>query len=131
MSILDNLKRTEVAVYVSNFKKGDLGRKIGDAAVAAIMNGLKSKEWQQYMALFCDTPAELERLTVPKDGEDDYLPQMRAYIVANAVCAGETGTRTSNKVDSRIEPIPDADVTAELADLAQLKTDVGFSIPQF
>ena len=99
MSIIHNLRKTQVAVYVDNFKGGDLGRRIGKAAVEAIMNGIGKPEWEKYMALFCDTKEELERLTVPKPSdEENYMPQMRAYIVANAVCAADTNTFTANRV---------------------------------
>jgi hypothetical protein len=128
MSIIDNLKRTEVAVYVDNFKGGDLGRRIGNAAVKAIMKGFGSTEWKKYMALFCDTPEELERLTVEKETDPNYMPQMRAYIVSNAVCAGDTGTRTANKVDGTdIEPAAGAAAAADVGNPAAVRD---FDIPQ-
>lgn len=131
MSIYDNLRRTEVAVSMSKFKKTRLGTQLGNAATAAITNGPKSDEWKQYMALFCDTPEELERLTMPKPGEDNYLPRMRAYIVANAVCASDTGTVTANGVDERIDEQLSAAAPEEVGDPAALRAELGFEIPKY
>lgn len=134
MPILDNLKRTHIAVALDNFRNPDaepsLGKRIGEAAVAAIMKGIESDEWKLYMSLFCDTREELQRLTVPDPAnEEDYMPQMRAYMVANAVCFSETFTQTANGVDRNVEPIPGIPVTANVADPAALRGQLTFSIP--
>lgn len=124
MSIINNLRKTQVAVYVDNFKGGTLGRRIGNAAVTAIMKGIGTPEWEKYMALFCDSKEELERLTVPKPSDEEtYMPQMRAYIVANAVCAGETGTATANKVDDNIEPAAGSIAENTVPDPTQIRDD--------
>ena len=134
MSILENLKRTQVAVTIDNFKKAtdpSLGTRIGRAAVAAIMNGIGSDEWKRYMALFCDTREQLQRLTVEDtDNEEDYMPQMRAYMVANAVCFSETFTQTANGVGRSVEPIPGVPLLAETPEPADLRAQLTFSIPQ-
>lgn len=134
MSILDNLKRTEVAVAVDSFKKASnpsLGRRIAEAGVAAIMNGMDSDEWKKYMALFCDTREELQHLTVVDPVHDpDYMPQMRAYMVANAICASDTGTQTANRVTEDVEPVPGVALAADTADPAELRAQLTFSIPQ-
>jgi hypothetical protein len=105
MSILNNLEKVHAAVVVDNFKgkpKGALGEKLGVLAVKAITGGIKSAEWKSYMSLFADNAAQLNLLTVPTDGEDSWLPQSRAYIVSNAVCAAGTNTQTGNRVDTRM-----------------------------
>ena len=133
MSILNNLKRTEAAVVLDTFKNAtepSLGTRIGTAAVAAIMKGIDSDEWKRYMALFCDTREELQRLTVVDPDEEDYMPQMRAYMVSNAVCFSETRTATSNGVDSNVEPIAGVPVAADVAEPADLRAQLTFSIPQ-
>ncbi len=129
------MKRSEVAVIVSKFKKTGLGTQIGNAAVEAITAGPGSKEWKRYMALFCDTPEELERLTKPKAGEDSYLRKARAYIVANAICASETGTVTANAVDERIDANLTAALSPEEAEAIgnpqTLRDELGFEITRF
>ena len=80
-----------------------LSRRISDAAVAAVTNGIKSEEWRQYMSLFADNAQQLERLTVPQEGEPEYFRLMRAYIVSNAVCDAGTNAHTANKIDGRID----------------------------
>jgi hypothetical protein len=99
MSIFKNLEKVHAAVVVNNVKgKGQLGAQIGALAVKAIMGGIKSPDWNAYMSLFADNADQLKLLTVETVGEEDWLAQQRAYIVSNAVCAGETGTFTSSRV---------------------------------
>lgn len=134
MSILGNLKRTHIAVALDKYKnpaaRPSLGERIGEKAVEAIMNGIGTKEWERYMALFCDTREELQRLTVPDPENDgDYMPQMRAYIVANAVCFSETFTQTANGVRSDVEPIPGVPVGDDVGEPAALREQLTFSIP--
>jgi hypothetical protein len=103
--IMDNLRKVHAAVAIDNaLGSGKLGEDIGRLAVAAITGGIKSPAWRTYMTLFADNPAQLERLTVdpPPAGEKDYLPQLRAYVVSNAVCAADTGTFVADRVDDRI-----------------------------
>jgi hypothetical protein len=130
MSIYDNLQRTHIAVALDKHKKlsnPSLGTRIGEKAVDAIMNGIGSKEWVRYMALFCDTREELQRLTVPDpDNDGNYMPQMRAYIVANAVCFSETFTQTANGVNRDVEPLPNTPVEEGVADPAAVRP---FTIP--
>lgn len=108
MNIIENLELVHFAVVrdkvVPNAqgKKGELGGAIGKLAVAAITGGIKSDEWKTYMSLFADNAAQLTLLTVPKDGEESYLPQARAYIVSNAVCAASTDTFTVARVDTQL-----------------------------
>ena len=134
MSILDNLKRSEVAVYVSKFHKRGLGTLLANAAADAITEGIKSDKWKQYMALFCDTPEELERLTKPKENdpnETNYLKRMRAYILANAICSSDTGTVTANGVDERIDANLSDEAPPDVEDPAVLRAALGFDIPKF
>lgn len=105
-SIMDNLRKAHAAVAVDNaVGSGKLGTDIGRLAVEAITGGIKSAAWKTYMSLFADNPAQLERLTLdpPPASEKDYLPQLRAYIVSNAVCAADTGTFVADRVDDRID----------------------------
>jgi hypothetical protein len=116
VSIFKNLEQVHAAVVVDNFKGNPptLGRRIGNAAIAAIKGGMESPAWKDYMALFASNATELERLTVEKQGERDYLPQFRAYIVSNAVCDAATTTFTSNKVDPVIDDgFTEADMTPD------------------
>lgn len=105
-NIMKNLQKVHAAVVVDSAREGggQLAKDIGALAIAAIEGGIKSPAWEAYMRLFAVNQEQLQRLTVtpvPAD-EKEYLPQLRAYIVANAVCAGSTGTRTGDRVDGRI-----------------------------
>jgi len=105
MSILKNLAKAHAAVVLDNLQGNPptLGKKLGNAAIKAIMKGMDSDEWKSYMALFADNKAQLDRLTVEEAGEDDYLPQFRAYIVSNSVCDAATDTRTGHRVNKDID----------------------------
>jgi hypothetical protein len=105
MSILKNLQKVNAAVVLDNVNGNPptLGKQIGNAAVAAITGGIASPAWKDYMSIFADNAEQLERLTVQKQGEADYLPQLRAYIVSNAVCDATTTTATANRVSNTID----------------------------
>jgi hypothetical protein len=107
MKILKKLEKLHDIVKHDNEHgnpKGALGKKLSDAAVAAITNGIKSPEWVQYMSLFADNDAQLKRLTVPNPQNDpSYLPLMRAYIVSNAVCDVGTNNHTAKNIDERVD----------------------------
>lgn len=114
--IMDNLRKAHAAVAVDNaVGSGKLGTDIGQLAVEAITGGIQSEAWKAYMSLFADNPAQLERLTSdpPPAAEQDYLPQLRAYIVSNAVCAADTGTFVADRVDDRINGAVSDAVDAE------------------
>lgn len=105
-SIMDNLRKAHAAVAIDNaVGSGKLGTDIGKLAVEAITGGITSNAWKTYMSLFADNAEQFARLTVdpPPAGEKDYLPQLRAYIVSNAVCAADTGTFVADRVDDKIE----------------------------
>ena len=131
MSIRRNLERTEAAVAVDSFNGGDLADRISKAAVEAIMKGIGTHEWDKYMALFCDTKEELAQLTVVRRETDhDYMPKMRAYIVANAVCAADTGTETAAGVNESVEPSVGVAAPFGTDDPEALRQELGFSIPE-
>ena len=130
MSIRKNLERTAAAVAVNSFNGGDLADRISEAAVEAIMKGIGTHEWNKYMALFCDTKEELAQLTVVRETDDYYMPKMRAYIVANAVCAADTGTETAAGVNASVEPPAGVGAPAGTDDPEALRQELGFSIPE-
>ena len=112
MSILNNLRRVHAAVVIDNtksqlqdpnLKTGPLATKINQAAVLALTSGMNSQAWEDYMATFAGNETELKRLTEVEDNEKDYLPQLRAYIVSNAICDIGTSAHTSENVDERID----------------------------
>lgn len=106
MSIKDNLLKTQKAVAndIGNGNALELADKLREAAIAAITNGMKSKEWKQYMALFCDNPNELAQLTTVRNTDRNYMPQMRTYIAATAVCLPDTNTDIAGAVSEDVEP---------------------------
>lgn len=116
-SIVENLGKIHIAVVTDKeTKAGELGAAIGELAVRAIMGGLGSAAWRNYMSIFADNAAQLQLLSESTAGEDSYLPHTRAYIVSNAVCAAGTDGNTPANVDTQIgAAVPNApDGTAKI-----------------
>lgn len=66
-------------------------RRLGDLAIKATLDGIKSRAWKVYMEQFTTEPKQLARLL----GEDafiktEYGEECLAYIVANSTCTIET-----------------------------------------
>lgn len=101
-SILERLKRTDAAMKNAAVNV-QLGFKLKQQAINAMMGGIGSPEWKSYMSLFADNVEQLNRLTVPQDNEDSWLAEARAYIVANAICGADSTTQTSVRVDSDLD----------------------------
>ncbi len=126
--IYDNLKKVHAAVALDNAKAGGgkLGEDIGQLAVAAITGGIQSPAWRAYMSLFADNAEQLERLVSdPPPADESYLPQLRAYIVSNAVCAADTGTFVADRVDERVNGA----ATSEAVDAQFIADNRPFDIP--
>lgn len=100
--ILDRLHQTGVAMK-NNAIKDQLGDRLKKAAIEAMMAGIGSDEWKSYMSLFADNAQQLTRLTVRKDGEELWLSEARAYMVANSVCGADSTTQTFLRVDAVID----------------------------
>ncbi len=96
MKISERLVKVQLAVLHNKVNgDGTYGRKVGDAAMKAMMKGLGSEEWKNYMSLFADSSEQLTRLSSTElDGNDEWLPHIRAYIVANGTCAPGTDAKT-------------------------------------
>lgn len=111
MKILEKLANARLAVILDTSQGGHMGFDIGNMAQVAITKGFGSQEWADYMTLFVDTKAQLDRLTTVAAGDDTYFPKGRAYIVANGTCGAETDTFTGKGVDPIIDdgldPTPD------------------------
>lgn len=102
-SIIENIKKVTEAVVADTHKGGNLGFRMRNAAINAMMGGIHSAEWKSYMSLFADNAAQLRRLTVPGEQEPGWLVESRAYIVSNAVCGANTTTRTAQDVREDID----------------------------
>ena len=76
-----------------------VGNTLGDQAVEALLKGAKAPdgtvtaEWKAYMQNFAETDAQLARLNLQDDKQNQ--PSVRkscAYIVSNAICAANSTT---------------------------------------
>jgi hypothetical protein len=106
-TIQNNLKKMHAAVIAQRYLDGEsaLAKALNEAGVAAATGGINSPAWKSYMAVFADNPVQLERLTVekPPKEEPEYLKQLRAYMVSNAICDASTNGHTNNNVGPRID----------------------------
>ena len=78
--------------------------KLSIKSTAAILDGLGSTSWREYMLEFDPTPEELARLMGRDDAFlRDYMPNALAYIVANGTCGTDTTTQLNKNVDPNID----------------------------
>ena len=115
-SIIEKVGEIHIAVVKDKeMGNGELAEALARLAVAAIMDGFGKPAWVKYMSIFADNTDQLKLLTEPQgDPEPDYLARVRAYLVANAVCAAGTNTATTNGISD--------------AQKAQLKTSVNNTV---
>ena len=109
MSIIDNLKKAQKAIDndTVNGTGLELGEQVREAAVEAITNGRDSDEWKKYMALFCDNANELAQLTVVRQTDESWMPLLRTYTPAGALCFPDTNTDLGKGIEAinlNIEP---------------------------
>jgi hypothetical protein len=112
--IMDRLEKTMAAMQNAGTSTA-LGLKLKKAAIAAMMGGRGSDEWKSYMSLFAANEEQLARLTAPITAADpSWLPESRAYMIANAICGGDSTTQTGVKVemdiDDNISDVPDGNI---------------------
>ena len=105
-------KLHDISDSVMNDPTKTKGKVISDLAIAAILSGIGSTAWEDYMKFIVgvdalgkiDSPAQLARLTFKDDKKDqEWIRRSNVYIVSNAVCGTETGARTFLKVDLQID----------------------------
>jgi hypothetical protein len=128
MSIKDNLTKARKAILNDPTGLG-VTKGVREAAIEAIMYGINSDQGKKYMALFCDTKNELARLTVASDSDANYMPQMRAYTPADAVCTPETNAGFAARIlrpDIVLEPVADADVPEDTPEPSAIRDDALF-----
>lgn len=132
-TILQRLTQTGVAMKKQELKE-KLGFQLKQASIKAIMAGIGSPEWKSYMSLFADNADQLTRLTVPAANEDSWLPEARAYIVANSVCGADSTTQTFLRVDELIDDNLNPNIDQSIVDpgLPVLNGEIvrPFSIPE-
>lgn len=100
MTIKNRILQVQAIVALEKARGGgDLGDQLGRAAEAAIRDGLGSPAGKAYMGIFANSSEQLTRLTTNQlDGNNTYLPRVRAYVAANGVCAPGTDAATMKGV---------------------------------
>jgi len=118
MSIKDNLEKARKAI-IKDVTAIGVAKDVREAAIEAITHGIDSDQGKKYMALFCDSKNELARLTVVSEDDADYMPQMRAYTPADAICTPFTNTGFAARLLSpeiQLEPVADELVPEDTPD---------------
>lgn len=114
-SILDRLDQTGAAMKNASVNV-QLGFKLKQAAIEAMMAGIGSKKWEEYMSLFADNAEQLKRLTVRGENDDVWLLESRAYMVANSICGADSTTQTRLRVDAFIDDNIESDSDDKIVD---------------
>lgn len=123
MSIKDNLEKARKVVHKDKTGLG-VTKELREAAIEAITHGINSEQGKKYMALFCETKNELALLTVAREDEANYMPQMRAYTPADAICTPDSRAGFAARIlspDIELEPLADADVPAGTQEPSEIR----------
>jgi hypothetical protein len=104
MSILDNIlkKREEL---LKRDPTGQIAALLQEQSLAAILGGVKSKEWETYMMNFIEpgNTKQLARLTAKDEtANDPYMRKAIAYLVSNAGCGAITARGLANQLEDGI-----------------------------
>jgi hypothetical protein len=112
MNIMQKLK-SKAAQILTDPNGENIALGIQSLAKAAVLrgrlgaNGNVSQEWQDYMRSFTTDPDELRRLCGQDNNFGEPIQQLNlAYVLANGMCGGATGTRTFLNVDPSIDEPP-------------------------
>lgn len=96
------------AEMTSGPNKATVAKDNQDKAVAAIIGGIKSPAWREYMKQFADPSdtSQLKRL-LATDGTENHagLNLKRAYLVSEGTCGEGTGHFFGNEVDTIDDPV--------------------------
>ena len=114
-TIKERLDQTGAAMKTAAFNV-QLGFKLKQAAIEAMMAGIGSDAWDSYMSLFADNTEQLTRLTVRAVNEDLWLLESRAYMVANSICGADSTTQTGLRVDKLIDADLNVDSDNKIVD---------------
>ncbi|MBV8857865.1 MAG: hypothetical protein JOZ02_13100 [Acidobacteria bacterium] len=124
MSMKDNLQKARKAINNDPTAIG-VAKELREAAIEVITHGgIESELGRKYMALFCDTKNELARLTVASDSDANYMPRVRAYTAADAICIPETGAGFAARIlspDIVLEPVADEEVPADMKEPSTIR----------
>src|SRR5437868_8455325 len=101
-SIMDKLKDVEK----KSQQDAGFATTFSDLAVAAIIGGVTSQAWKDYMEKIVGphAPKQLARLTLQDSASGDpYVRRSAIYIVSNSVCGPGTTNPTGMRVNATID----------------------------
>lgn len=99
MKIIEKVQKKITEVEANS----EMEVQINDKAVAAILKGVGSQEWEEYMRIFTEDALELNRLKLVETRLSFYAERSVAYLVAYGVCTSTTITRTKTVLHADLD----------------------------
>jgi hypothetical protein len=97
-------KLNEVLTEAENDTSNTIANLIGYRAIEAIVEGVGSQAWEDYMRIFASTEEELKRLTFEDPmSQDPDIKENIVYLVSYATCTAATLTKMRDKVQPVID----------------------------
>jgi hypothetical protein len=105
MKIVDRVHYVRDAVAADYAANGTLGEELQTASFKAILGGIESEDWANYMSLFADSEEQLSRLrgTDALSTNEPWVKVQCAYLAGGGVCGGMTPSRLLEFVTSAID----------------------------
>lgn len=104
MSIIGNAKKVAAAVAQGNVTGDTFGGDVKAAATKAIFGGIQSQDWEDYMTLFADNAAQLQRLKgADAQANVSWVRDSIAYLAADGMCGATTTGIIANNLDARLD----------------------------
>jgi hypothetical protein len=105
MKIVERVHRVRDAVATDYAANGTLGEDLQAASFKAILGGIGSEDWANYMSLFADSEEQLARLRGADalSASEPWVKVQCAYLAGGGVCGGMTPSRLLEFVTSAID----------------------------
>lgn len=105
MKILD--RAAAISAFLTKDKEKAGGTKalpMQQKAIKAILGGIGSEAWRDFMTILASNEDQLKRLTGKDDKANElYVRESSAYAAANSTCGGQTPDRLPQFLDPRID----------------------------
>ncbi len=101
MKITDKIKQRSEDFQQGGSQAQTKADKLRKKAMKAVLGGINSADWHEYMKENADNPEQLQRLIGKDDLYQEELDQLvLGYVASNAVCGMGTTTRTLNGMNA-------------------------------
>jgi len=83
-----------------------LVRRVQRQAISIVLDAVGTAKWEEFIGNFVDNenPDQLARLRLQDStGEDPYIRQTVAYLIANSTCGMDTPMRLHENIDEKLD----------------------------